>query len=158
MIRSRFPDLEIKPEEFEITVWSNKKEVVVKYRRLIRYVVKDSNLYYDISVNIVSGEIAPFDGILYSGNFFIPTENQKKVIGYLKERLNLPLPNMDNEVSENDENYYVSATSNTAFIHLIVNKKTGRQTEPLQGTYHVAPKGISPSIETEDDPLTEIKK
>jgi len=80
------------------------------------------------------------------------------VIDYLKRLLNLPLPNMDHEVSENEENYYVSATSKTAFIHFIINKKTGQQMEPLRGTYLVTPNSITPDIEIEIDPLIEIKE
>lgn len=156
-IKEKKPEWEILPQDYEITVWANKKEVIVKFRRLIRYVPKGKHYTYNFSIVIFSKE-APFFNTWYKNNFFVPTQEQKDTIAYLTELIGLPYQHMDNSISEDEENYYVSMTSKTAFSHHIINKKTGERLEPLEGTYAVLPppnyNPLDPeSNEKEGDPL-----
>lgn len=132
-------EYQIFPEDYEATIWTNQQEVKVKFRRLIRYIPESKYCEYDISVGLLSKSISPFDDWYYQNNFFVPDKEQQAVINRLKQLLHLPYPLMNNEISEDDENYYVNINSKTAFCHYIVNKKTGEPSEPLEGTYAVLP-------------------
>ena len=54
IIKERMPELEINPEDYEIRVWANKTEALVKFRRLINYypINKQESRINDFSVNI----------------------------------------------------------------------------------------------------------
>lgn len=94
-IKEKKPEWEILPQDYEITVWANKKEVIVKFRRLIRYVPKGKHYTYNFSIVIFSKE-APFFNTWYKNNFFVPTQEQKDTIAYLTELIGLPYQHMDN--------------------------------------------------------------
>lgn len=162
ILKERKPELEVLPVDYEITAWSSETEVIVKFRRLIRYSSADKHCTHDLSVEILSKTIAPFDIWSYNDDFFVPTKEQKETINYLKELIGLPYPHMDNVVGENDEYYTVSCTSKTAFSHHYINKKTGQRLHPLEGTYAVFSEGeLEPLLvageESEREILVEIK-
>lgn len=161
IIKQKKPALEILPEDYEITAWADRKEVIVKFRRLIRYVPKNTHYEYDLSVEIITKMVSPFDVWHYKADFFIPTQEQRETIAYLKDLIGLPYRYMNNNISEDDEYYIVSCTSETAFSHQYINKKTGEQLAPLEGTYAVLPHDFGPTLndtETkEEDLLQEIK-
>lgn len=154
-IREKAPEININFNDYEASVWANQSEVVVKFSRLIRYVMPGNNFYYyDLSVNLVTGEVTPFDCILYRDNFFMPTPDQQKVIDYLKVKFDLPVKHMENSVSEEEEYYHLSLTSKTSFCHILIHKITGEQSEPLEGSY-LMPEVI-PEVEEEEDALKEV--
>ena len=156
LLAAKQPALKIDPNDYEVTVWANSTEIQVRFRRLIRYVSKDQWAEYDITVNLIRNEILPFDDWFRKDKFFEPDDAQQQVIAYLKELLNLPYPHMENNISEDEENYYVDLTSKTAFSHQIISKATGERLAPLEGTYAVMPDTIPPSY-VEADPMVEIK-
>lgn len=150
-------EFHISPEDYEPSVWVNKHEVQVKFRRLIRYIPASTHLEYDISVALVSKKISPFDDWFYRNNFFVPDKEQRQTISYLKELLGLPYSYMNHDISEDDENYYVNTNSKTAFCHYIVNKKSGKPLEPLQGTYAVLPQLFPECDIDEENQWVELK-
>src|SRR5690606_17345469 len=100
ILEEKLPSLEVLPEDYEITVWANQKEVLVKFRKLIRYQQKDTYYRHDLSVEIISERIEPFDLWGSQTNFFVPTQEQKKTIAYLTKQMNLPVRNKRNEIYE----------------------------------------------------------
>ncbi len=141
ILSKKKPELEVLPVDYEITAWSCETDIVVKFRRLIRYSSADKHYTYDLSVEVLSTKITPFDNRSYSDNFFVPTKEQKETINFLKALVGLPYPNMDNVVGENDEYYIANCTSKTAFSHHYINKRTRQRLQPLKGTFAVFPEG-----------------
>lgn len=156
ILKANQPALEINADDYDITVWANSKEVIVKFRRLIRYVRDSGNWYYDITVNLTTQKVSPWDDILFKDNFFIPTKAEQQVIDHLKEVTLLPYPHMESSISEGDENYYINCTSKTSFRHYFINKATGEESGILEGSYAVLPADMLPSS-GDDDELEEIK-
>lgn len=143
IIEEKIPSLVIQPEDYEITVWGNEKEVEVRFKRLIRYKQKDVHYRYDLTVAIQSRKIAPFDGWGYAANFFIPNQSQKETIVYLTKLMDLPVLGMENEIYEDEENYYVTFYSKGGHSTHTINKKTGERLQPLDITYIVLPPDVS---------------
>lgn len=139
IIEEKMPSLIIRPEDYEITVWSNEVEVEVRFKRLIKYKQKDVHYRYDLTVEIVRKKIDPFDVWGNNANFFIPNQHQKETIDYLTKLMGLPARRMENEIYEDEENYHVTFYSKGGHSTHIINKKTGERLQPLDITYTVLP-------------------
>lgn len=145
-IEEKMPSLIILPEAYEITVWSNEKEVEVRLKRRIRYKQENVHHTYDLSVEVLSKKIAPFDTWGVNANFFVPNQLQKETIAYLTRLMDLPIPGMVNEIYEDEENYYVTFYSKGGHSIHIINKETGERLQPLDITYAVMPPPVSDDL------------
>lgn len=153
IIEEQMPSLVIRPEDYEITVWANEVEVEVRFKRLVRYVQKDTHYRYDLTVAILSKKIAPFDFGGAQANFFIPDQSQKETIAYLTNLMGLPVRGVENEIYEDEENYHITFYSKGGHTTHIIDKKTGERLEPLDITYMVFPSddALVPDLFPSDD-------
>lgn len=159
LIESRFRVLKIIPEDFEITVWANSKEVIVKFRRHVRYYTmntKEQDFTYDLAVNLISKKIDPIDfwGI---EEFYIPTEDDLKNINFVKESFGLPQQGFNISIHEEKDHYFINLDNEQAYGKYYIDKITGEEKRgSLQGSYIPMP---FPDIDERDkDSLTEIKQ
>jgi hypothetical protein len=153
IIKEKMPTLEVNPKNYEITVWANKKEALVKFRRRIKYYPKNNpeGITYDFSVNIITQEI----DIWSIDDFFIPTKQDLKNIEFVKKHA--PLPSSDQfeiSIRETKDQFQISCTNKVAFGKYFIDKQTGKELPSIQGSYIPAPKPLSKKIEK--DPLKEI--
>ena len=159
LIESKFPGLKIIPEDFEITVWANSKEVIVKFRRRVRYYPmnkKEQDFTYDLSVNLISKEIDPIEswGI---DEFYIPTEDDLKNIKFVKESFGFPEQGFNISISEKEDSYYIGVTNKVAYGKYYIDKITGKETTgSIQGSYIPRPQADFDKRNVDTDPLTEI--
>ena len=137
ILKEKQPSLVIDSDDFESTTWGNSKEIVVKFRRYIRFIPlkKDSYNHYHITVNLVTKQILPFESG-YSPNFYIPSEEDKKKLDFVQKKADLPKQSAsDITISENEDNYWISITTETAISKFIINKKTGFKSGVMKGSY-----------------------
>lgn len=139
IIEEKLPSLVILPEDYEISVWTNGKEVEVRFKRLIRYKQEGIDYRYDLSVEVLNKQISPFDTWGARTNFFVPNQAQKETIAYLTKLMDLPVPGMENEIYEDEEDYHVTFYSKGGHSTYIINKETGEQLAPLDITYVAEP-------------------
>ena len=71
ILKEKQPFLVITPDEYESTAWGNSKEIIVKFRRYIRFIPLGAEPFqhYDITVNLITKQILPFDSG-YSFTFY----------------------------------------------------------------------------------------
>jgi len=156
IIKEKTPLLDINPKDYKITVWANKKEVLVKFRRRIKYypLNKQERVVYDFSVNIITQEI----DIWSIDDFYTPTKQDLKNIEFVKTHA--PLPSSDQfeiRISETKDQFQISCTNKVAFGKYFVDKKTGKELPSIQGSYTpMPPPNSTLSGEIDEDPLKEI--
>lgn len=160
IIEEKLPTHEIPPEDYAITVWTNGKEVEVRFYRLIRYKQKGTHHRYDIAVAVLTKRIYPFDDWGERADFFVPTPAQQETIDYLTKLMGLPVRGMENEIYEDEENYYVTFYSKGGHSTHIINKETGERLQPLDITYAILPPntddGFIPDLfHSDDQPIWE---
>lgn len=154
IIEEKLPSHEMPPEDYAITVWANEKEVEVRFERLIRYKQEGIHYRYDLSVAVFSKKISPFDDWGIRANFFVPNPAQKETIAYLTKLMDLPIRGKENEIYEDEKNYYVTFYSKGGHSMHIINKETGERLEPLDITYAAMPPTVH-SLVTDLFPLSD---
>ncbi|MDR7212088.1 hypothetical protein [Flavobacterium piscis] len=157
ILKEKQPSLIINFDEFEGTAWGNSKEILVKFRRYIRFIPLNTEpyQYYDISVNLVTKQILPFESG-YNFTFYIPSEEDKKKLNFIKEKANFPRQSdFDITITENEDHYWISNTSKTSFSKFFINKKTGLKSGVIEGSYSV--NRVKPVLESIYDREETIK-
>ena len=157
IIKEKYPDISISSSDFEIKVWANKSELLVKFRRLIRFIPwgkETSNLVYDISVDLHTKEIEPLD-TWRSDRFYIPDDKETEQIEFIKGVFNLPFKGFETSINEKADRYEIRVDNKTSFGLYFLDKITRNEImSPLQGSYIVSPNvGLE---DIEEDPLVEI--
>ncbi len=156
ILKEKAPTLKINPKDYEITVWANKTNTFVKFRRRIKYYPKNKQekVVYDFSVNIITQET----GIWSIDDFYTPTKQDLKNIEFVKKHA--PLPSSDQfeiRISETKDQFQISCTNKVAFGKYFIDKQTGKELPSIQGSYIPMPKpNATLSGEIEEDPLKEI--
>lgn len=148
ILKVKQPFLVITPDEYESTAWGSSKEIIVKFRRYIRFIPLGAEPFqhYDITVNLITKQILPFDSG-YSFTFYTPTEEYKKKINFIKEKANFSIQSESEiTITENEEHYWISNKSKTSFSKFFINKKTGFKSGTIEGTYSVPQ--IKPVLES----------
>ncbi len=159
IINSKKPPVNIIPHDFKISVWGNKKEIIVKFIRQIRYIPKESeemNLYYDLSVNVISKLIDPID---FWGNdsFYQASKQDIKNIEFVKKHFGLPVQGFENTIHEEDEMFYIILDNEEAYGRYYIDKITGEEAiGSIQGSYLPKPLPERTSKNIKEDPLIEI--
>jgi len=139
IIKKKQPSLVIDYDDFEITAWKNSKEIVVKFRRYIRFIPLNTEpyQYYDITINLITKQILPFESG-YNFSFYIPSEEDEKKLNFIKSKAEFPKhPESEIIITENNDHYWVSNKSKTSFSKFFINKETGFKSGLLEGTYSV---------------------
>jgi len=158
IIKNKYPTLKINLSDFEITAWSNKKNILANFKRLIKFSPLGSehaNFDYDLSINIETKEVSPIDtwGI---NNFYIPTEEDIQKIKFVKKAFNLPISGFDNAVIEKADMYVINLENEISYGRYHIDKVTGEELiGSIQGSYVPNP---NPDNGIEEYPLIEIKE
>lgn len=156
IIKEKVPSLKINLEDYKVTVWANKKEVLVKFRRRIKYYPKNKpdRIDYDFSVNIIAQET----DIWSIDDFYVPTKQDLKNIEFVKKHA--PLPSSDQfeiRISETKDQFQISCTNKVAFGKYFIDKQTGKELPSIQGSYTPMPSpNTTLSGEIDEDQLKEI--
>ncbi|MBZ4044180.1 hypothetical protein [Flavobacterium hibisci] len=157
ILKQKQPSLVIDADDFESTAWQNSKETIVKFRRYFRFspLNAEQNQYYDISVNLITKQVFPFDS-MFNFTFYIPTEDDKKKLDFIKSKTYLPKqPEKNITITENEDHYWISNSTKNSLIKFFINKKTGFKSVFLQGTYSVPQ--VKPVFESTYDREEKVK-
>ena len=159
IIEQKLLTIKIIPEDYEITVWANQKELIVKFRRRIRYYPMNkekSGFDYDLSVNLINKEINPID-IWGIEKFYIPTEEDIRNVKFVKESFGFPQQGFDINIHEEKDHYFISLDNEQAYGKYYIDKISGEEKPgSIQGSY--IPRPFSDFDEADKDPLKEIKE
>lgn len=138
LIEEKQPGIIINPKDFEIKVLANSKEIVVQFRRIIRYVPlrfqAKNQIKYDITVNLIQNMISPFDDILES-TFYIPTDKDLEAIAFVQKNFGIFSPDFETTVYEEDDYYAIHMENQYSYGRYKINKKTGEEEPSIQGSY-----------------------
>lgn len=165
LIEVKHPNLELLPEDYEISVWANSEDITVEFRRLMKYFPKEYNsrdkkyysLIYDVSVNLLTQHIKPFDDSFSFGRFHIPSAEEQQIIDFVKKHTGLPISQNDsNDYDIHDkENYYdFYIRLNGSFTNYKIDKITGEQYD--WNELHTTPAVLPESILDSEDKLVRI--
>ncbi|WMJ71712.1 hypothetical protein RCC89_00790 [Cytophagaceae bacterium ABcell3] len=117
------PHLKIDPKDFDIVILGNYKDIIVKYRRNVRFKNRNEKRVYDLAVNIITKEIFPFDSSDVA--FYTPTKADFDLIHSVQDIIPLPLgPKMEHTVSENDDYFFIVSISEESVKRYFIDKKT----------------------------------
>ncbi|OEK08134.1 hypothetical protein A8C32_01345 [Flavivirga aquatica] len=159
ILEKKYPTLKINLNNFEITTWSNKKEIVVNFKRHITFIPlgrNSSDFNYNFLINMITEDVNTLNYGRIS-SFYIPTEEEVKKIEFVKKAFNLPRLGFDNEISEETDMYVVRISNDDAFGIYHIDKITGKEIlGSIEGSYESPPE-IEQDIINED-PLIEIKE
>lgn len=157
IINKKSPTVEINPKEYEIKVFANKTTVTVLLKRRIHFIPIDSNYEYNITVDIPTKKISPFEDWSYNtrGNtFFTPSKQEKEKIEFVKKHAGIPYKGFDFTIAEKQDNYWVSETNKHSFSKYYIDKITGKKYDVMQGSYSARP--LIEGHVLNKDPLKEI--
>ncbi|MDW5289474.1 hypothetical protein [Formosa sp. PL04] len=122
ILKEKYPDLELNPNDFEIVILGNYKDIIVKYRRFIRFNKRNEKHVFDLAVNIITKTVSPFD--TSENSFYTPSSSDKKAIKNIKKSIPLELgSNMEHTVSENEDYFLVTSISAASTKKYFINKK-----------------------------------
>jgi len=156
-LKEKQPSLVIDLNDFEGTAWGNSKEILVKFRRIIRYIPlgtdPEKRFSYDITVNLNTDEISPFDDF-FKSEFYIETKENKKSIEFIKKNFGGFSSDFENTIYEGEEDYFIDLQNQYSYGKYVLNKKTGKQKPAIQASYDSMP---TPERIEDLDILTEIK-
>jgi len=139
ILKEKHPCVIIDSDDFESTAWQNSKEILVKFRRYIRFIPLNTepNQYYDITVNLITKQVFPFESG-YNFTFYILTEADKKQLDFIKNKTSFPKQsNLEITITENEDHYWISSKNKTSFSKFFINKKTGFKSGLIEGSYSV---------------------
>ena len=148
ILKEKQPSLVVDPDDFEGTAWANSKEILVKFRRYIRFIPLNTQpfQYYDITVNLITKQILPFESG-YNFTFYTPTEEDQKKLNFIKEKADFSKQSdFDITITENEDHYWVSKKSKTSFSKFFINKETGFTSGLMEGSYSVP--AVKPVLES----------
>lgn len=137
ILKERQPSLVLNSDDFESSAWGNSKEIIVKFRRYIRFIPINAEpyQYYDITLNLITKQILPFESG-YNFTFYTPTQEDKKKLDFIKEKVDFSNhSSFDITITENEDNYWVSKKSKTSFSKFFIDKKTGFTSGVMDGSY-----------------------
>lgn len=149
LLEEQQPDLKINKADFHCKVWRNTHTVAVEFTRIVRYVPlgsKETDFEYDIVVNLSKKTVLPFEDPFFSGEFYLPSEKDRKALHFIKEHFGPFSTEFENTVIEEAEEYRISCTNEVAYGHYSINKITGEKGPAIQGSYTLPPDPAS------DDP------
>lgn len=138
LVNQRFPFIEIKKEEFDCKVWRGENGIAVDFTRIIRYVPigkNESDLEYDIIVNLTNKIILPFEKPILNREFHIPSDADLKSLEFIKKHFGIFSSAFKNTIIEEAYEYKISCTNDSSYGYYTLNKKTGEQGGALQGSY-----------------------
>ncbi|PTB97383.1 hypothetical protein C9994_03080 [Marivirga lumbricoides] len=165
IINDKHPTIELLAEDYDISMWANSKDVVVKFRRQFKYYYPQKeglhertyrDLIYDISVNLINQYVSPLDDCFLKERFYISSEEEKERIAFVKKHADIIITHncREYDIYEYEEHYDFYSRLNSSFINFKIDKITGENYDrnELNATPAVTPK----SLLSAEDPLTRI--
>ncbi len=156
IIKEKVPTLEINPKDYEITVWANKTEAIVEFRRLIRYnPLNSGHLRYDITVNLINERVYPFEN-RPEDSFYVPTKEEFVKIEFVKKYGGIPIKGFDVGVREEKDSYWIGYSNKSNHGGFSIDKITGERSDELQGHMTISPHVVSPLMlppQTKNQPI-----
>ena len=159
ILKNKYPDLNIKLEDYEITAWANKKEVIVNFHRILMFtpLKEQKATYYNLTINILTQNINPFDAFGTSG-FYVPTAEDVIKIETLKKQVAFKA-DFINEVKEQADTYFISISNDSYFYNYEIDKSTGEiiENSEIQGHWEPEPQFEEDAISNKD-PLVKLEQ
>ncbi|WP_038529383.1 hypothetical protein [Formosa agariphila] len=122
ILKEKQPELNLNPNDYDIMILGNYKDLIVKYRRFIRFNTSDKETVFDLAVNIITKEISPFNTPEIA--FYTPTSSNNKAIKTLQKLLPLEQSeHIEHTVSENDNYFFVTSIYESVTKHYFISKK-----------------------------------
>ncbi|NRS87564.1 hypothetical protein HNQ02_000471 [Flavobacterium sp. 7E] len=130
LLEKKYPEIVLNLNDFNSRVWSNEYGIInVFFNRVIRYAPNTTdNICYDITVNLDTKEIMPFDK--KDLVFYTSSEKANSTIKYLKKKGLLPKNNkldIEYTINENSDYYLISCFDN---LHHIDKNVIGNKNHP----------------------------
>ncbi len=92
IIEKKYPTLKINSSDFIIAALSNKKRIIVRFKRPFEYIPLGKAKYFEhgfsnaLIIDIVNESIDPIDYVGIN-EFYMPTDEERKKIEFLKNRI-----------------------------------------------------------------------
>ncbi|WP_194766058.1 hypothetical protein [Tamlana sp. I1] len=123
ILKEKQPDLKLDPNDYDIMILGNYKDLIVKYRRFVRFNKGNEETVFDLAVNIIIKEISPFNTSEIA--FYKTTSSDKKTIKTLQNVLPLEhSANIEHTVSENNNYFFVTSIYESATKNYFISKNT----------------------------------
>lgn len=149
ILKEKQPSLVLNPDDFETTAWKNSTEMLIKFRRYIRFIPLNAepNQYYDITINLITKQILPFESG-YNFSFYIPSEEDKMKLNFIKQKADFQKdPYSERTITENIDYYWVSNFGKTSLNKFFIKKSNGFKSAIIQNTFsEFRPKAVLESI------------
>jgi len=123
ILKEKHPEITLDPKAFEIVILGNYKDLIVKYRRYIRFNNTNKDIAFDLAVNIITKEVAPFTTPEIP--FYEGTLSDLKAINTIEHITPFDYhSNIEYTVSENDAYFFVTNISENSTKKYFINKNT----------------------------------
>lgn len=156
ILKDKQPSLVLNPDDFETTAWKNSTEILIKFRRYIRFIPLNTepNQYYDITINLITKQILPFESG-YNFSFYIPSEEDKKKLNFIKQKTDFQKdPYSEITITENMDYYWISNFSKTSLNKFFIKKGNGFKSAIIQNTFsEFRPKAVLESIYEQEEKI-----
>lgn len=125
ILKEKQPDLKLNIDDFEIMILGNYKDLIVKYRRYIRFEKSHKKAVFDLAINIITKEISPFN--YTEVPLYIPSSSDKKTIHTIQKKVPFERsPSIEHTVSENTDYFWVASISKRNIKRYLIDKKKNR--------------------------------
>ena len=126
ILKEKQPNIKINPIDFEIVILGNYKDIIVKYRRYIRFKNRNQKTVFDLAVNIITKEIFPFN--TSKNSFYTPSLADEKAIKIIQHTIPLKFnPDLEHTISENDNYFFITSISEKSIKKYFINKKNNER-------------------------------
>ena len=122
ILKEKQPHLNFNPDDFDIVILGNYKDLIVKYRRFIRFKKSNKETTFDIAVNIITKEIYPLNSL--ENSLYISSLSDKKAIKIIKNTITLERnKNIEHTISENEDYFWITSLSEKKVKKYFIAKK-----------------------------------
>ena len=141
IIDTNYPELQIESQDYNITVWSNRKDVLVNFQSLIQFspLGNETTFDYNLIVNLLNNDVNNFD-LFSTDRYYVPTTEERKTINKVKQLVDFQ-SDFINEVKETENTYRIYISNDSYFYSYEIDKITGEKlldTE-IQGNWEPDP-------------------
>jgi hypothetical protein len=125
ILKDKYPNLKLNGDDFEMVILANYKDLIVKYRRFIRFNKWNKKTVYDLSVNIITKEVFPLDTA--DNLFYEPSSSDKKAIKTVQNNLTLERNSYaEHTISENEDYFWIASLNKDSMKKYIIDRKSNK--------------------------------
>ncbi|AUC76191.1 hypothetical protein [Olleya sp. Bg11-27] len=157
IIDTNYPELQIEPQDYKITVWSNTKDVLVNFQSLVQFspLGNDTTFDYNLIVNMLNNNVNNFD-LFGTDRFYVPTTEERKTINRVKQLVGFQ-PDFINEVQETEKTYHLYISNDVYFYSYEIDKITGDKLPNTEVQGNWEPDPDQDNDKPNPDPLLEME-